>query len=817
MEMKDIARDGRAGGAIIVVIEMQGWDSFWNQMNLSPVLVRINRGVRSLLAGCGLLACWSQSAATPATISSGQQTWTLGNEVLEAKLVFTAGGLQMTRFLNREAKVDYLANQGNAPLFTHVVDQMVLAANDGGWALVSAEVYDISCYGQSWGQRLELTLARKQPTPFLTRQVFEIYHGRAALRYYSFVKNDTDREVTVESSEVLALPFPDKPHELFFGDGIARWNVTTGGLVRGGRNGIVRYGSGDGWFAAPENNWCTSLTPGLYQGNKQEKLLWLNLWSGGAGLRVITNPKAVQLVLFPREEVEYFAVNLGVFSGDDWDGRVAVAEHLRQRFKYHDPVRRLSVNDWRWGAVDGKRSDANYRNIVIPRAAAAGFDLINIDAEWYTEDGTDPADNWTDMISLCAHIIAQGMKPGHWFPLQGKGGSCHLCWANGRDVADPANVDFKLKQTEETLIAKYHSAWGQLDCGLLWKTDAITPYSHPSDSVYRKLLGMRRYMNTVTHQQPDFLMQVTCEIDNPAGDARASNQSVGLAHLADNGIVGMFRRTDSQDDVRDLFDCVGLLPLEGTLSTWGGDGITADSWQDSPLWYYQFLLARHTSIYSWPGDWSPESIAHLRVFNDWRKTPRIQALLSELLRPVYNGPDRLKNEGPWVWMFTDERRTKALVVALNHLGLSRQNPVQARLRWLDPAKTYAVEDITMVPGGKFAHAFRGVFPGGQLRSDGLAIDLVSTHDRCAAYWIEEVSEAGPAVLYADAGVTSYTEKTESDGMVVALQGNPHAAAVVIVYKPAGAGVETRTVALDATGAATAKFDARTITETARGD
>lgn len=98
----------------------------------------------------------------------------------------------------------------------------------------------------------------------------------------------------------------------------------------------MRYESGDGWFAAPENNWCTSLTPGLQQGDKQ-KVLRLNLWNGGPGLRVSTNPRAVQLILFPHEEVEYFSVNLGVFLGDDLDGRVAVAEHLRQRFKYHGP------------------------------------------------------------------------------------------------------------------------------------------------------------------------------------------------------------------------------------------------------------------------------------------------------------------------------------------------------------------------------------------------------------------------------------------------------------------------------------------------
>jgi len=786
-------------------------------MNLPRVWALIINGARSMVAGCGLFASYFAPAATPATITSDQQSWTLSNEVVEAKLVFAGGSLQMTRFFNREAKTDYLANQGPAPLFTHVADMAVLAANDGAWTLVRAEVQDIRCFGKSWGKRLEVTLARKQPFAFSTRQVFEIYDGRAALRYSSFVKNDADREVTISSSDVLVLPFPDRPHQLFFGDGIAKWKATSGGLTSGGRNGVVRYESGDGWFAAPENNWCTSLAPGLQQGDKQEKLLRLNLWNGGPGLRVSTNSKAVQLVLFPHEEVEYFSVNLGVFLGDDLDGRVAVAEHLRQRFKYHDPVRRLSVNDWRWGGVDGKRTDANYRNVVIPRAAAAGFDLINIDAEWYTEDGTDPVRDWTDMTSLCAQIIAQGMKPGHWFPLQGKGGSCHLCWANGRDVADPANVDFKLKQTEDVLIGKYHSTWGQLDCGLLWKTDANTPYSHPSDSVYRKLLGMRRYMNTITHQYPDYLMQVTCEIDNPAGDSRAHNQSVGLAHLADNGIVGMFRRTDSQDDVRDLFDCVGLIPLEGTLSTWGGDGITADSWQDSPRWYYQFLLARHTSVYSWPGDWSPESIAHLKAFNDWRKNPRIQALLSELLRPVYNGPDRLLNEGPWVWMFTDERKTKALVIALNHLELAKQNVVQAELRWLDPAKTYAVEDVTMVSGGKFAHAFRGVFTGAQLRTKGLTIDLTTKPDRCAAFWIAETNPANPTVLYANASVTSYTEKAETEGTEVTLRGIANGEAVVVVYKPASSGVEARTVVLDLKGRATEKFDAKTITDSARQD
>ena len=110
---------------------------------------------------------------------------------------------------------------------------------------------------------------------------------------------------------------------------------------RGGRNGIVRYDSGDGWFCVPENNWATSLVEGQNTGDPKEKFLGLDIFQQGRGLCVATNPKAIQLTLFPREEIEWFSVNLGVFSGDMLDGRTAVAEHLRRRFKFHDPPRPL--------------------------------------------------------------------------------------------------------------------------------------------------------------------------------------------------------------------------------------------------------------------------------------------------------------------------------------------------------------------------------------------------------------------------------------------------------------------------------------------
>ncbi|MEI6783001.1 MAG: GH36 C-terminal domain-containing protein [Verrucomicrobiota bacterium] len=760
-----------------------------------------------------LIAALSR-AAEPATVSERDETWTLQNEALQAVVPFSRGSLSLTSYYNREAKMNYLEGQPPVPLFSFVIGGKSVAANDGGWALVNANTSDIELYGIKWGKRLEITLKRTQPVAFSIRQVFEIYNGRTGLRCVSFLKNEANQEQTIESSEVLAINFPNQKHNLAFVERIFTWRETTGSLSCGGRNGIVRYDSGDGWFCAPENNWATSLTEGQNNASPSEKLLGLDIFNGG-GLRVTTNPKAVQLTLYPHEEIEWLAVNLGVFVGDIWDGRMAVAEHLRQRFKFHDPSRLLSVNDWQWGAMGGKRTDKNYREIVIPKAAAAGFDLVNIDAEWYTEDGTAPARNWTDMKSLCDFIAAQGMKPGHWFPLQGKGGSCALCWysGHGRDAANPTNIDFKLKQTEEDLIGKYHSAWGQLDCGLLWKTDKPTGYSHPGDSVYRKLLGMRRYVNTITRKFPDYLMHITCEIDNP-GTSRG-DQNTGLAHMGDNTIIGTFNRAETGDDLRDLFASFGQFPMEASLATPGEGGASESSWSDSPLWYYQFLLARHTSIYSWPGNWSDESVAHLRVFNDWRKNPRIKSLLNEPLRPVYNGTNWLKNEGPWAWMFTDEQKSKALLFAINHLDLATDNQFTAKLRWLDPAKVYLIEEITQNPHGEFAYGYRGEYAGRDLVRVGLPINLEDRPEPCAAFWIQEKASRRPQVLYADAAIFRYTEKVSGSKLAVDMEATANSSACLFVFKSAASGVERREVKLDGTGRGRAEFDAATVTDPAK--
>jgi hypothetical protein len=150
-------------------------------------------------------------------------------------------------------------------------------------------------------------------------------------------------------------------------------------------------------------------------------------------------------------------------------------------------------------------------------------------------------------------------------------------------------------------------------------------------------------------------------------------------------------------------------------------------------------------------------------------------------------------------MFTDVRRTKALVFAINHLDLNKQNTFAAKLRWLDGAKTYLVQEITQIPGGGFNYAFRGEFAGARLQSEGMPVDLAAGAERCAAFWIQEKSGSKPQVLYADSTVTSYSKTGQ-------VQGKPNATARLIIYKPDKKGVEELAVKLDAQGQATFKME-----------
>ncbi len=742
------------------------------------------------------------ASAQPATITEWWKTWTLKNESLRAKLSFSDGGLSMSSLVNVAAQRDYLAGRSPTPLFSYTVQGVPCAASDGKWLLAGSSVSPIVLFGKTWGQRLEVTLRRTEPADFSVKEVFEIYDG-GALRCFSYLKNGTDKPLTVSDSDTLCLNLPDDPHDIAYITGKWIWNVGQAGVDRQHRAIMTRYGTGDGWYILPEANWATSLSQGEYRGDHNYKFAYAYAWDKEQKVRVSTDPLAVKLTLFPHEEIEWFSADLGVFKGDLMDARAASAAHLRRRFKYIDTSFVVSYNDWYWYNSGHGRVDKAYREFVIPALQAAGLDNLLLDGEWNaTNDVTAVRGNWTDMAALSQFAREHELGLGTWFCLHGS-----TIWGGGRDCADPATVDLKLKQVEDDLIGKYHVIWDQVDLGLCWRTDTETSYSHPGDSVYRKILGMKRFENTIADKYPGFMMQTTGEVDNVGtgpGEGICPNRgSTGLLHIPDNGTAGA--TDDAGDNVECAFENFGLLPLESRVSCLGDPNPMSTKMADSPMWFCQFLLSRHTMLYTQPGLWSPQIIQHMRTFNDWRKNPRIQAILSQGVLPVYNGSDWTKNQGPWCWMFTDDAKSQAIVIAINQRNLVKSSAFSAKLRWLDEKKSYLVEEITQLPDGSFNYNYRGGFSGADLKADGLPVNLDLGKEKCAMFFVQEKRGEQPQVLYADAAVTKYTSQSHGEKLTVQVEGAPNATAKVIVCNPVRNSAEIHAVTLNAYGRAAAVF------------
>ena len=257
------------------------------------------------------LAGGNLMAEDNASILKKENRWQLRNDVVDMSLVFAKGSIDLASFRNIKAAVDYVEPDNKGHLFSHVCNDSLVRADDGGWVLEGDEISDIELYGKRWGKRLEIRLARKAPVNMNVRLFFELYHGSAGIRCGSFVKNNEDKEVRISASDVIAPNFANKPHKLHYIEGRLNWKETDAGISYGGRNCIARYDSGDGWFIVPENNWATCLEPGPNKGDENHKLTYIQAWDGNHVVRVATDPLAVQLILFPSEEVEYFSVNLG--------------------------------------------------------------------------------------------------------------------------------------------------------------------------------------------------------------------------------------------------------------------------------------------------------------------------------------------------------------------------------------------------------------------------------------------------------------------------------------------------------------------------
>lgn len=820
------------------------------------------------LVGLALAACATQRpmpagdttfGERKATITEANGRWTLENGALSAVVVAASGTVDLASFYNKLAGVEYLGGAAGARrLFRHHVvagaDEVDVDSADGSWQVTASSTTDIVGFDKTWGKRLALTVSRAA-APALTIELdFEIYDDTAGLRYQTSVTNDAPAGtmLRLDRSDVLSLDLSDAPRIVQAAVDNLDWIQPTQPVLTDGRRNLVAvYGPGHGFGLNLESNYSTSLGTGpkpidrVQTGDQRHSFLSIDGWNAQPSLvTVSTDPVAVKLGVLPGETVEYFAVDLSVFRGDAWDARMAIAEQLRARYQFVDPSRVISVDDWLFAGSTKQRDDGVYRASILPALAAAGVDRLLIDDFWNCDAtgassrssttacrlDANPAYTFTnDLPAFAADVGAAGLAIGYWWSLTGQQDApSDLGFGGGADLSDPAVIDARIATWKQTFLpeAGYRAKWQQVDLGEIWLNPSPTPHATVEDSVYRKWLGVRRYLNAITHApgQSDFLMQTTCELDNGRRgavypDGTPHWESLGLLALADNGIAGLFwgewtvdPRGNIQDTgelprsaVKTAFAYLGVFPSEGMY-----DYYPTGAWSGDAEQLYQHLLSRHVGIYQNPAAWTPEQIARFRRFNDWRKSPRIRSLLAELLRPVFNSAtadglavgahdDPTRNDGPYAWMFTDRPRTQALLVAVGgatttNLGVRQ---FKARLRWLDPAKTYFVTDVSLAGDG-FANQFAGTVKGGAA----WPVDFGLTGPRAKAFWISEMTNDRPHVIYADHAIYAYSETLDGAKLTVTVtSGVPGATATVVVWQGAGL-AETHTLVLDGNGAGT---------------
>lgn len=738
-----------------------------------------------------------KAAAANSMITKSGNTWTLENDVMRVVLSFANGSIQMTSYYNKEAGKEYLTGSGSNYLFYYNYGGSDLYSNDGGWTLGADSITDISQFNTNWGKTLSIPITRVSPQNLTVTLKFDIYNGRAGVRYRNFIKNNTTAEKTITNSDVIALNFPNNAHTLYYVPNMT-WYSTSGALApNAGKNCITLYDTGDGWGLQPEMNWKTETTGTNYM---LPPFANINAWSGITNVKVSTNPESMQLALFPNEELEYLSVNMTVFKGDIIDGKMAVEEHFRKRFKYNNVTSIFTTNDWDWTS---NRTDAYYRNTVIPKALQGGLDMIMVDDLWNTtRDSTTPVSSFTtDLPGLTNHIVSQGLQFGIWFSMTGDNHN------KGRDLADPANIEYKRSQVENVLIPQYHVTHQMIDLTEFWPNTATTTTSHPSDSVYRKNLNVRNYLNGIVSRHPEFIPKLTSEVDIYPTQGDRNN---GLLHIADNGFITANGGVASSNYMTIPMDSFGYLPMNSVY--YGGS--PTGKMQD----YYPLMLTRIAKFNTDPGGWSDTGLNLLKKFNDWRKSPRIKALTEETCRPLYAGPN-FDISGPFAWMYRTEDKSKALVIASAAKMTGAPDEFTLDMRWLDSNKTYLVEDITLDDNGTNNYIFKGRFTGAQLKSPGLTVNLAENTSKGKAFYIQEDNGASMQVLYADEKITSYTQTVGTSNITVNVNGVPNSTGKVVVFDRTANKCITSNVTIGSSGTGSVvidsgiKFEAESLTVT----
>ncbi len=738
-------------------------------------------------------------SAFSANIVIQENTFYLENEKMKVSFVFESGSLKFTSLYNKGKSIEYLNADDPNVLFDLKTSIGNFNSLDGSWSLSSSETSDITFNDKIFGKKLELVLNNANQN-FSVKTVFELYGEEGGLRYYCHLKNESPENILITQSDILNLVLPDSEKRLHYVSSSNLWSETSDKIENAKMNCIAHYAD-HGWSISLENNFATSLEEGGFKGDETQPFLFLNVFNGDHKMKVSTNPVAIQLNLLPYEEVEYFSVNITLFSGDVIDAKMAIQEHLRERFRFVDLNHVIAINDWEWYS-DGSRSDLNYRNKYVPIAKRMEIDEIHIDDYWNcpissqssatSRNSVIPEASFTsDLVSLSEFIRNNGLELGLWYSLTGG------WWGVGKDLADPAVQEEKINTIENVLIGQYHSTWQQIDLGEFFFTPQNTSYSSISDNVYRKVLGAMNILNTIAERHPKYMLQMTPEADN-----NRARQGIGLMELPLNGIYGAYDRLDYNYSIQQIFQNFGILPFEGMMVFQYLNTFDASNSQ-----LYSFLTGRHTSIYDKPDFFTDEMIERTSVFNRWRKNNRITSLLNEVLRPVYFNVND-SNNGPYSWMFVNSDKSLGLLFAV--AGANKTvDDLLLNIRWLDEQKEYHIFDISM-DDLTFDYKYMGAYTGQQLRENGFTAHLNESQGRGKAFWITEAGNNPIEILYVDHFADNYSSTFENGQLTVSVSGTPGELVKVFAYKALKNGMECKTVRIGDEGVGETVFDTETV-------
>lgn len=743
--------------------------------------------------------------------SSASRTWTLQNDRMRWTISFAEGkGVTLTELYSMEQSLKMAGT--NSRFFEYVgrflplspganASLITLRSTDAAWRLAVDSISDIMlapAYSDSViGRRLSIRLERENVAVTLA---LELYSDGGGLRYQTYIQNlCQESRLLIERSTVLKLDFTNRAHNLHYVTK-SDWLSTKGNIAEPPVDNkgndvpkllLCRYDAGYGWYVAPETNWKTQYGPEQKDDQSSPSYSYMlrpfavsMAWaaSNSDGVKVQSCPESMQLILRPGEEFEYIAVNVTTFKGDIVDGKMAVEEHLRRRFRFHHTTTSLMINDWDW-FTSGLRTESFFYNTVLPQAKLGGYDMLLIDDGWnnsagngtgLNQDGTsrDAITSNTpgipSMRTFSRRVLQQGLRLGLWYSNSGGGHN------RGNDLADPEVISRKSDMIEK-MIADYGISHQAVDLTEYWQNLDETPYSSPSDNVYRKAVLTRNMMNDIVLRHPEYEIKVTSEVDiyPTQGD-----RNTELLHLPYNGWL---TTTGAGSNRGALAMHFGHLPVDAIY--FGGEPTT------SAAVLYELLCGRNVKSKTRPDKWAEADLAQMKRLNDWRKSPRVMALTDNILRPVYMGegwdsPDASAwnpSSGPYIWMNTSADRSQALLIATNGSQTSTAGRRSYPLRWLDPDRRYAVADVTLDDTGIFTYGFRTCQLGSVLNSEGLDIDLMENSSSAKAFWLQEVDGRAMQVIFADDKVLTWEEQLTEHGLHISATGKAGTKGILMVY------------------------------------